>query len=64
MKIWNMKSIPKFYHLGNAIAFIAHCIQTGKWSIVMGDDEKFWVVTNREASELQKLGYELVDPRS
>ena len=27
--------------------------------IVMGDDEKFWVVTRREAAKLEKQGYEI-----
>lgn len=53
--------IAKFTYLKIAKAFINHCTHPGKWSIVLGDDMKYWVVTNRQASKLVKQGYEILD---
>lgn len=58
-----IRTPSKFYGLKNAREFIAHCIQPGKWSIVIGDDGTYWVVSNREAGALARRGYVLVDVR-
>ena len=38
---------------------IRHYLKPWNYTIVLGDDERFWVVTNREASILLRAGYEL-----
>jgi hypothetical protein len=54
-----LKSAAKYNTLRYAISSIQHSIKPGKWSIILGDDQLFLVVTNREASILIKFGYEL-----
>ncbi|MCA6513905.1 MAG: hypothetical protein IM569_13705 [Chitinophagaceae bacterium] len=54
-----IKRASKYFSLSLALSSLTHCIQPAKWSIVLGDDNRFWVVTNREASILMKAGYEL-----
>jgi hypothetical protein len=61
MEPWINKTTTKFTTLSNAKNFINRCVKPGKWSIIMGDDMKYWIVTNREAARLVKLGYEMID---
>lgn len=51
----------KFSQLSNARQFVMNSINWAKWSIVLGCDGLFWVVTNREASRLIKNGYEMIE---
>lgn len=51
--------MSKFNNLSTALSYRDHCVSPSMWSIIMGDDELFWFVTNREASRLMKQGYEL-----
>ena len=53
-----IETVYKFSQLATAISFTQHCIKI--WMIVLGDDEKFWVVTPAHASRLMKQGYEVV----
>ena len=52
-----IETIYKFTEMANAISFTEHCIKI--MMIVLGDDEKFWVVTPAHAARLVKQGYEL-----
>lgn len=54
-----IKTAEKYTNLSLALSSFSHRIQPGKWSIILGDDNRFWIVTNREASILMKAGYEL-----
>lgn len=51
--------MSKFNNISTAISYRDHCNEPAKWTIILGDDELFWLVTNREASRLMKQGYEL-----
>jgi hypothetical protein len=51
--------MSKFNNLSTAISYKERCIEPSKWTIVLGDDELFWLVTNKEASTLIKFGYEI-----
>lgn len=52
-----MNAILKYTSLQTAKSSIENMINPGKWSIILGDDMKYWVVTNRDASNLMKQGY-------
>jgi len=52
-----IETIYKFSELATAISFSQRCIKI--MMIVLGDDEKFWVVTPAHATGLMKQGYEL-----
>ncbi|MEZ0611918.1 hypothetical protein ACAW74_25625 [Fibrella sp. WM1] len=41
-----------------AQTYIYGCHQPSKWATVLGDNGKFWVLSNRDASILHKAGYE------
>lgn len=49
----------EYSQLALAESFISRCDCPSKWAIVLGDNEKFWVLSNRDASILMKAGYEL-----
>lgn len=51
MKIW------KFNKLSNAIGWKNHSVKMAM--IILGDDNKFWVVTPAIAEQLINSGYEL-----
>jgi len=51
----------KFTTLSNAREFRYKMNQYSKFSIVLGDNELFWIVTNKEASKLVKAGYEMAE---
>lgn len=50
----------KFSNIGGAVNYRHNMINAHKYSIVMGNDMKYWIVTNREASILEKAGYERI----
>ncbi len=52
------ETIFKFNTLWAANSFIEHAIKHC-WTVVLGDDELFWVVTLSYAARLQREGYEL-----
>ena len=52
-----IETIYKFSELSNAISFTERCIKI--MMIILGDDEKFWVVTPAHSTRLMKQGYEL-----
>lgn len=54
-----IKSALKYNSRATALNFCNTAIHPGKWSIILGDNNLFWVVTNREASILMKSGYEM-----
>jgi hypothetical protein len=54
-----IKRAYKFNTFKNANSFRLGSIQPGKWSIILGDNNLYFVVTNREASVLINSGYEL-----
>jgi len=54
-----LKSAYKFNTLKNALSFRSGSIQPGKWSIILGENDLYLVVTNREASILMNAGFEL-----
>ena len=54
-----LKSAYKFNTLKNALSFRSGAIQPGKWSIILGENNLYIVVTNREASVLMNSGFEL-----
>jgi hypothetical protein len=54
-------NVIPYTQLGTAKSVISRSEHPSKYSIVMGDHPYFWVVTNREASILKKMGYEIVD---
>jgi hypothetical protein len=51
------ETIFKFNTIGTARLFMDHAIRHC-WTIILGDDQLFWVVTFRYASKLMKQGYE------
>jgi hypothetical protein len=51
------ETIFKFNSLGAARDFTEHAIRRC-WTIILGDDELFWVVTFRHAAKLVSQGYE------
>ena len=51
------ETIFKFNTLGTAIFFTEHAIKHC-WTIMLGDDELFWVVTFSHAARLMRQGYE------
>ena len=53
--------MTKFNNLSTALNFRTHCISPSKWSIIMGGDNLYWFVTNKEASKLVKQGYEIAE---
>lgn len=58
MKI-SFNSISKYNTLESAKSARLRTALPSKWSIILGDNNLFWVVTNREADYLTKNGYEL-----
>ncbi|MFN8993198.1 MAG: hypothetical protein ACK5X3_05970 [Pseudomonadota bacterium] len=51
------KSAPiKFTSLSTANSFVNNAIKS--MAVMMGDDNKFWVVTMADAQRLEKVGYE------
>lgn len=48
----------KFSTLSAAEECHYNMTEYSKHTIVLGDDGKFWIVTNKEASRLIKQGYE------
>jgi hypothetical protein len=52
-------NVSRFTTLGAAIRFSA--TGTKMQMVLHGDNDLFWVCFPREASRLQKLGYEIVD---
>lgn len=48
----------KFNTLAAAQGFTAKAVKA--MMIVLGDDNKFWVVSMRDGSKLEKQGYEIV----
>lgn len=57
----DIKPTAKFNTLGAAERFHQNMPTFSKYSIMLGDNDLFWIVTNREASILMKAGYELAD---
>ena len=51
----------KFNTLSIANDFIDKAIKPASLTIVLGDDELFWVVTRREAGILKKAGYSMAE---
>jgi hypothetical protein len=51
----------KFNNLSTARCFHYRMHNFSKFCILLGDDEHFWIVTLKRASQLLKQGYELVD---
>lgn len=51
----------KFSDYNRAKEFHYQMNEYSKHTIVLGDNNKFWIVTNRHASILVKQGYELAD---
>ena len=51
----------KFTDYNLAKEFHYQMNEYSKHTIIMGDDNKFWIVTNKKASELVKQGYELAE---
>jgi hypothetical protein len=52
-----MKYEPiKFIDRNNAFSFAARCLKS-MW-VMLGDDDRFWVVCPADASRLEKQGYE------
>lgn len=49
----------KFNTLEVAERFHQNMVDYGKHAIILGDDNRFWIVTNRQALKLLKIGYEL-----
>lgn len=58
MKIY-FNSISKYNTLKSAKGARLRTALPSKWSIVHGDNNLFWLVTNREADYLAKNGYSL-----
>lgn len=54
-RIINRKSMARFHSLETARRW---CYRSAGQQIIMGDDDRFWVVSNRDASILVKAGYE------
>ena len=52
-----IETIYRFSSLANATSFSQRCVKI--MMIILGDDEKFWVVTPAHATRLMKEGYEL-----
>jgi len=50
--------LGKFTRLGTARSFSARTIKAS--AIILGDDNKFWVVTLAEMSRLEKAGFEII----
>ena len=51
------KNAPiKFTSLANANNFVNNAIKA--MAVMMGDDNRFWVVTMADAQRLEKAGYE------
>lgn len=55
--IATQKNLSRFSTAAAAQEYIYHAAAPSKWTMVLGDDGKIWVVTNREASILKKTGY-------
>jgi hypothetical protein len=53
------ETIYKFTRLGNALSFTDRCPKIHM--IILGDDERFWVVTPAHAARLVRQGYELAE---
>ena len=53
------KSLATFNTLASATSYRDHCHSPGKYSIVLGDNDLIWLVTNREAFILANAGYTL-----
>lgn len=58
--IARQKSLARFSTAAAAQEYIYRAAAPSKWTMVLGDDEKIWVVTNREASILQRTGYTIL----
>ena len=58
--IATQKTLSKFSTAAAAQEYIYHAAAPSKWTMVLGDDGKIWVVTNREASILKKAGYTIL----
>ncbi|WP_448961722.1 hypothetical protein [Larkinella arboricola] len=48
----------EFSQLSTAMGYIERCISPSKWAIVLGENGRFWVLSNRDASVLVKAGFE------
>ena len=48
--------IHRFVERANAFGFAAHAVKT-LW-VMLGDDERYWVVTPADAARLEAMGYE------
>lgn len=58
-EIINTRSLrSEFSNQTTATNYIARCASPSKWATVLGDNGKFWVLSNRDASVLVKAGYE------
>lgn len=44
-----------------AAGYIERCVSPSKWAIVLGDNNRFWVLSNRDASILVKAGFEFAE---
>lgn len=51
----------EFSNLGQATDYRYNCHDHAKWSIIMGDNDRFWVLSNRDASILVSAGYEYAE---
>ncbi|AYO30613.1 hypothetical protein D2962_08245 [Biomaibacter acetigenes] len=51
-----IKAAYKFKSREKAFSFANRCIKS--MAVMMGDDERFWVVTLTDAARLEKAGYE------
>lgn len=51
----------EFTHLQQASDYRDRCNNSGKYAIILGDNMKYWILTNREASVLVKAGFELAN---
>jgi len=48
--------IHRFVERRNAFGFAAHAVKT-LW-VMLGNDERYWVVTPADAARLEAMGYE------
>ncbi|MBD2700175.1 hypothetical protein IC229_05980 [Spirosoma sp. BT702] len=48
----------EYSQISLANSYISRCDSPSKWAIVLGDNGRFWVLSNRDASILVKAGFE------
>ncbi len=54
-------SRAEFNSLSVAISYLERCVNSSKYKIVLGDNERFWILSNRLTMILLKAGYELAE---